>query len=204
MDGVVVKRFVGEDARRRLDLEAAALRALVGRLPVPHVLAVDAERLAVTLQHLERSHGHDVIDRAGASVLRATGEMARRIHGIVDVDVGTARHGSGGVLLHGDFGPQNLLFGRDDTVVVGVLDWEFVHFGDALEDLMWAEWIVRTHHPEHVGHLGEMYIAYGRCWSWADRQRAMVGRCDDLRKRSHGPAGDLWTRRLNNTSRWSE
>ena len=134
-------------------------------------------------------------------MLRATGAMARRVHGVVDVDVGTARHRSGGVLLHGDFGPQNLLFGGDDMVVVGVLDWEFVHFGDALEDLMWAEWIVRTHHPEQVGHLGEMYIVYGRCWSWADRQRAMVGRCDNLRKRSHGPARDLWTRRLNNTSR---
>ena len=180
------------------------LTHLVGRLPVPNVLAVDAERLAVSLQHLEVSHGQDVIDRSAAVVLCATGEMARHAHDIVDVDVGPARPGPTGVLVHGDFGPQNLLVGGDDTAIVGVLDWEFVHVGDPLEDLMWVEWIVRTHHPEQVGHLGVMYSAYGRCWGWTDRQREMVMRCDDLRQRSHGMAGDLWTQRLDTTSRWAE
>jgi aminoglycoside phosphotransferase (APT) family kinase protein len=36
-----------------------------------------------------------------------------------------------------------------------VVDWEFAHLGDPVEDLAWCEWIVRMHHPEHVDAPGE-------------------------------------------------
>ena len=31
--------------------------------------------------------------------------------------------------------------------LAALVDWEFAHLGDPIEDLAWAEWIVRTHHP---------------------------------------------------------
>ena len=203
VDGIVVKQYVGVDAEQRFDVEVAALSALLGQLPVPRVVAVDARRLALSLQLLGGLHAQEVVDRAGVTVLRATGGMARRIHAVV-VDVGFGPTNSPGALVHGDFGPQNLLVDRHGTTVIGVLDWEFAHVGDPLEDLMWAEWIVRTHHPKQVDHIGEMYSVYGRSWSWTDRQRAMLERCDDLRKSTQGAAGALWTQRLDATSRWAE
>ena len=47
----------------------------------------------------------------------------------------------GSVVVHGDYGPQNLLFNPISHEVVAVLDWEFSHSGAAVEDLAWAEWI---------------------------------------------------------------
>ena len=41
----------------------------------------------------------------------------------------------GPVLTHGDFRVGNLLVGTEG--LLGVLDWEFAHLGDALEDLAW-------------------------------------------------------------------
>jgi aminoglycoside phosphotransferase (APT) family kinase protein len=41
----------------------------------------------------------------------------------------------GPVLTHGDFRVGNLLVGTEG--LLGVLDWEFAHVGDALEDLAW-------------------------------------------------------------------
>jgi len=39
------------------------------------------------------------------------------------------------VLVHGDAGPSNFIFA--DTCVTAVIDWEFAHFGDPMEDLAW-------------------------------------------------------------------
>jgi aminoglycoside phosphotransferase (APT) family kinase protein len=39
------------------------------------------------------------------------------------------------VLVHGDCGPGNFLASRGR--VVGLIDWEFSHFGDAMDDLAW-------------------------------------------------------------------
>lgn len=51
-------------------------------------------------------------------------------------------------LVHGDFGPANLLW--DETgKIVAVLDWEFSRYGDPLED--WAKVILGTLFPEPNG-----------------------------------------------------
>jgi aminoglycoside phosphotransferase (APT) family kinase protein len=52
------------------------------------------------------------------------------------------------VLVHGDYGPQNCLLGPAAAhEVIAVVDWEWAHAGDPVEDLAWCEWIVRMHHP---------------------------------------------------------
>lgn len=59
------------------------------------------------------------------------------------------------VLCHGDAGPGNFLF--DGERVTAMLDWEFAHLGDALDDVAWV--LVRSHlvggEPEMLGALPE-------------------------------------------------
>ena len=43
--------------------------------------------------------------------------------------------GSGEVIVHGDFGPQNLLLSSDARDVPAVVDWEWCHLGSAGEGL---------------------------------------------------------------------
>lgn len=92
--------------------------------------------------------------------------------------------------------------------VTGVLDWEFAHRGDAIEDLAWAEWIVRMHHPQHVDALAGLFTGFGRRPPWRDRQTSMSSRCAQLRDRclSQGlpEAADEWASRSRITAAWRE
>ena len=89
-------------------------------------------------------------------------------------------------LVHGDYGPQNLLLDPESLEVVAVLDWEFAHDGDRVEDLAWAEWIVRLHHRDAVQYLPSLFEEYGQRPDWALRQAVMMQRC--ARRRSFGSA----------------
>ena len=54
------------------------------------------------------------------------------------------------VLCHGDVGPGNFL--HDGARVTALLDWEFAHFGDPMDDL--AGWIFRAH--DYIGGSGNL------------------------------------------------
>jgi len=79
--------------------------------------------------------------------------------------------------VHGDYGPNNVLLDAAAGQVIAVLDWEWARVGDPVEDLAWCEWIVRMHHPEHVGALSSLFDAYGHRPAWAARQQAMAAQC---------------------------
>jgi len=114
------------------------------------------------------------------------------------------------MLVHGDFGPQNMLFDLERDRVTGILDWEFAHRGQAIEDLAWCEWIVRMHHPGQVSLLGEFFGAYGGdIPPWPARRAIMAGRCRSLLDFCHhqepgGPGEVQWARRLAVTAAWTE
>ena len=150
---VVTKSYLGPDAAGRCAREAAALRALAGRLPVPPVLACAGPTL--TAGFMPGTHGQDLIDAGLAEpVLRACGRMLRRIHAMApDGIVGAGPHPPGQVLVHGDYGPNNLLLDPRAGRVTAILDWEWARAGDPVDDLAWCEWIVRTHHPAHAAAL---------------------------------------------------
>jgi thiamine kinase-like enzyme len=116
---------------------------------------------------------------------------------------------AGQVLVHGDYGPNNLLFNPVTLEVQAILDWEWAHAGDPLEDLAWCEWIVRMHHPGHVAELAGLFRGYGRRPDWAARQRAMLDRCRELlgfclRWQPDGPGVRSWRHRLAVTRSWAE
>jgi aminoglycoside phosphotransferase (APT) family kinase protein len=132
---VVEGRHVGRNAEQRRDLEWACLDALHRVLPVPEVIGRSGPAIQMTF--LEGDHGQDLIDTGGAGmVLRSTGALLARVQE-VPADIIELLPGSGDVLVHGDFGPQNLLL--DGPRVTALLDWEFAHVGSRIEDLAWAE-----------------------------------------------------------------
>jgi aminoglycoside phosphotransferase (APT) family kinase protein len=64
------------------------------------------------------------------------------------------------VLCHGDVGPGNFLF--EDGRVTGLLDWEFAHVGDPMDDL--AALAFRGHHyHDNIGDFG------AQLERWSDR-----------------------------------
>ena len=77
------------------------------------------------------------------------------------------------VLCHGDAGPGNFLF--EGERVTALLDWEFAHLGDPLDDLAWVA--VRAH---LLGGFGD--LAHGfRTWRDASGLRLDVARVEYYR-----------------------
>jgi aminoglycoside phosphotransferase (APT) family kinase protein len=108
--------------------------------------------------------------------------------------------------IHGDYGPQNLLYDEVSLDVVGVLDWEFARRGLPISDLAWAEWIVRMHHPHAVPSLAHLFRGWGSEPSWDGRHVAMLEGCRRLRVRAERmgdlQAAELWARREDATGSW--
>jgi hypothetical protein len=138
-------------------------------------------------------------------VLRACGTMLGRIHRIDAGEIAAALPGPAGaghVLVHGDYGPNNVLLDPARAEITAVLDWEWAHAGDPAEDLAWCEWIVRMHHPRRVSLLGEFFGAYdGQIPPWPARQAIMADRCRSLlgfcRRQDPGGSGAAqWAHRL--------
>lgn len=178
-DGLVVtKSYQGPEAARRCAREAAALSALAGRLPVPPV--IDRGDTTLRLGFMLGVPGQELIDDGLAwQVLCACGQMLRRIHAIDPAEMHVlGRHDDSAVLVHGDYGPQNALLDAAAREVIAVVDWEWVHAGDPVEDVAWCEWIVRMHHREHVAALNSFFDAYGRRPAWPARQQARMSSRD--------------------------
>jgi aminoglycoside phosphotransferase (APT) family kinase protein len=208
----VVKRYQGPGALARSQREQAVLRALHGRIPVPPVLgSADG---CLTMRFMTGVHGQELLDAGyGVAVLRACGTTLRQIHRL-DVSglaaILPSRTDESRVLVHGDYGPNNVLLDPATLEITAVLDWEWAHPGEPAEDLAWCEWIVRMHHPREVGLLGAFFDAYGEAMpSWPSRQAFMLARCRSLLDLCHqqqpgGPGETQWAHRLAVTQTWRE
>jgi tRNA A-37 threonylcarbamoyl transferase component Bud32 len=207
----VVKHYEGPDAAERLERERVVLDELAETIPVPPVLG--AGEGALTLGFVGGMPGQELMDSGDpAEVLRVCGMVLRDIHATATGTLKAALPGRGGTLVHGDFGPNNLLLGFTSNLgtyaVTAVVDWEFAHLGEPIEDLAWCEWIVRMHHPDRVEALDAFFDGYGGpVPDWPDRQAAMVERCVELREfcrrwEPGGPAVAEWERRIGITAGW--
>jgi aminoglycoside phosphotransferase len=193
----VVKRYLGKDAAARMRAEVDAIRRTAGRVPVPPIVQVEEAECVVIFDRLPGRHGQELIDEGdGDRVLEAVGRTLRSLHAGSQPPTWT----------HGDYGPQNLLFDRATLEVTGVLDWEFARRGDPIDDLAWAEWIVRMHHPGAASSLGRLFQGWGDEPAWDRRQAAMLSACHRFRDRAEHlgdpPAAALWARRARITADW--
>lgn len=187
----VVKTYTGPFPSVRQNREEASLRFLAGRIPVPELIASEPGRL--TTAYVEGTHGQDLIDHQPEQVLAACGRVLKALHAI---PVGFIATKYTGVISHGDFGPNNVLL--NDGEVVALLDWEFSGPGEAIRDLAWCEWIVRTHHPGQRQHLDAFYTAYGMRPAQEAIQQAAYDRCSELMQFS----ADLWQERRDAVQSW--
>lgn len=206
---VVTKSYQGPDASRRCAHEADVLSALARLLPVPPVIA--SSETSLRLGFMQGVHGQELIDEGRAGqVLRACGQMLRHIHAINPEQARAGdKHHDSAVLVHGDYGPNNVLLDAAPGEVIAVVDWEWARAGDPVEDLAWCEWIVRMHHHEHVDALSSLFDAYGHHPAWIARQQAMVTQCRALLALSGRwePGGEgvrRWQHRLQVTESWTE
>ncbi len=202
---VVVKRYQGPDATERSHRERLALRALRGRLPVPPVLSDTDDELR--LGFLAGVPGQELIDDGRATdLLRSCGAALRSLHAVDPREVWPdARPGD--VFVHGDYGPNNLLFEPETLAVTGIVDWEWAHPGQPVEDLAWCEWIVRMHHPAQVDALAGLFDGYGERPGWPVRHETMLARCRDLLRmceRWTPEAVRLWQQRVDIVAAWTE
>jgi aminoglycoside phosphotransferase (APT) family kinase protein len=203
-DGAVYKTYDGPDARARCAAEVRALTQLHGVVPVP---AVISNRPAVLVTaYVAGEHGQDLLDAGRAhEVLTGCGTMLRQLHEVDPAVFGAAAES--GVIRHGDFGPNNILFDPETMAVTAILDWEFSGIGAAIEDIAWCEWIVRMHHPDAVTALPAFFNAYGWTPPWEERKRVMLARCRWLEffcKRWDPNSGSVhqWQARTVTTATW--
>ena len=207
IDGRVEKTYDGERRWANASRELACLTALAGRLPVAKVVQHDLSIPRLMLGALPGRHGQELLDEGHASqVLRLVGQMLDALHRLPPACV-HGLDGSGPVIVHGDFGPQNMLFDLDTDRVTGVVDWESAHRGSPVEDLAWTEWIVRMHHPSAVYALDDLFAATTCRPSWSERQTAMVRQIRALldyceTTGMHDSAAD-WRDRLRQTEAWT-
>lgn len=140
-------------------------------------------------------------------MLRLCGRLRRELSEISPATV-SGLPGSGEVIVHGDFGPQNMLVSFEGNTVLAVFDWEWAHLGAAIEDLAWTEWIVRTHHPHRVSCLDELFAGYGTRPAWSERKAEMLlicRRCREFCRRWQSPdAVALWDERIAATQAFRE
>lgn len=133
----VEKTYVGSHRFERARTELACLACLGDRLAVPPVIDVRLDVPRLTVGVLAGDHGQDLIDRGRAElVLRLAGAGLAALARIPASTV-TGLVGNGPHLVHGDFGPQNLLVDPAAGRITGILDWEFAHWGDPMDDLAW-------------------------------------------------------------------
>lgn len=203
---MIEKRFVGPDRDQRSWVEVQCLRHLRSRLPVPELLDFDEQHAAVLLRSVAGIPGQDLVDGGRAEeVLALLGGVMRNLHA-VPIDTVPDLHGSGSVIVHGDFGPQNVVV--DGRRFAWLLDWEFARLGEPTEDLAWGEWIMRIHHRDHLEALPTFFEAADLHPSWPERHDAMMQRCLWFLRRAdaHGDldASARWRQRLRLTERWVE
>jgi aminoglycoside phosphotransferase len=207
----VVKWYQGPGALARFQREHAVLHTLQARVPVPPVLG--SEDGCLTMRFVSGIHGQELLEAGHGGVLRACGIMLQRIHQLDPAEIADALPspvGEGQVLVHGDHGPQNVLLDPATLEITAVLDWEWAHAGDPVEDLAWCEWILRMHHPRHVSLLSLLLDAYGGAIPpWPDRQAFTLDRCRSLRdlcrqQEPGGPGEAQWAHRLAVTGAWQE
>ena len=161
-DALLVERAAGSEA---LDALAPAARARVMDAYVDALAelhGVDAERL--TLAGFARPTREDPA-RAELSLWRGVLEarvtrpapLARFAFRFLAERA--PRRAERIALCHGDVGPGNFL--HADGRVTALLDWEFAHLGDPLDDLAWLSF--RGHHlSDGIGDLGTQLARWSR------------------------------------------
>lgn len=204
-DQLITKTYRGAERVERQQREALAIRSLTEILPVATI--VESRPGVIVLAKVRGRHGQDLIAMGeGQTVMFCLGRLLREVQAVTPAFYG--EFDGAGVLVHGDFGPNNILLADDADEVVLLADWEWSTVGGLITDLAWAEFILRMHHPEHVGCLRALFDGYGERPPWAQRQAAMADRAASLeawvRSWKGAEAASSWNYRSRCIAQWDE
>lgn len=204
----VDKRYLGPAATDRRETERLVLTRLQGHFPVPEVRAGSTDD-SLRIAFVPGVHGQDMLVNGDpGKVLSLCGRTLAQLHSLDPVQLGYSPSDPAHRMVHGDYGPQNILLDESGTAVVAVLDWEFFRLGDPVDDVGMAEWVIRTHHPEFTGRLDSFYEGYGAKPDWPVRKNAMLMACRRFREFCvswEDPAAvALWDQRIEATERFTE
>jgi Ser/Thr protein kinase RdoA (MazF antagonist) len=202
---LVTKTYRGPGAVGRQQREELAIRMLADRLPVATV--VESRPGVLVLGLVPGRHGQERIDRGeGGAVMFALGRLLREVQAIHPDFLGEFEGAS--VLVHQDFGPNNVLFSEQGDSIALLADWEWSTVGSAITDLAWAEFIVRMHHEEHQDCLPALFDGYGKRPPWNERQAAMADRAAAVetwvRSYRGAEAASTWAGRRRTIEQWQE
>ena len=207
---IAVKRYQGQYAKARRSTERLVLSRMAdGVVPLPGL--IDEPPGALCMRHVSGVHGQELIQAGhAAAVLRSCGQTLRQVQSVVASTVfDETSVVSSAVVVHGDYGPHNMIFNPVTFATAAVLDWEWAHVGDPVEDLARCEWIIRMHHPEVVDQLESLFMGYGNRPSWSRRQAAMLAKCRSMlalpRPGGTAASGSLrWRQNIEVTGSWPE
>lgn len=93
--------------------------------------------------------------------------------------------------------------------VAAVLDWEWAHPGEPIEDLASCEWIIRMRRPDAAMALEHLFAGYGQRPPWTCRQAAALAKCRSMLEipRTGGASvtgARRWRQNIETTLSWRE
>lgn len=170
--------------------EFHAMKVLSNHLPVPAPLPTSRPG-SLRLPFIDGIGGRDLCDRDQPGALMfQLGAFLRRLRELDPGIMEGALNGAGGVIVHGDFAFYNAIMSQDRESLLAVLDWERAYLGDAITDLAWCEWQLRTAYPHHAWAAHKLFEGYGEAPPVDDRERAVAARLAQLRAEAAHRRGD--------------
>lgn len=208
---MVLKIYHGPGSPHRWTTESTLLSYLEGKLPVPKL--VNPNRLGgIQTAWVNGSHAQDILEESSqetkiGQVMIILGQVLKQLQAINSEALRGKIPGDGTCLVHGDFGPQNLLLDSSAQQAVALMDWEWAHLGNPIEDVAWMEWSIRMHHQKQLRFLPLFYEHYGQLPTWEARHEAMIQQCqrhiEFARLLGNRKAIQIWHNRLVITHRFN-
>lgn len=177
---IVVKTYSGADSQSRFLTELVMYQQLQNMPFMPELVGYDKDALTISMRYVESRHAQDLLEEYCDIVLFSLGKLARELQ-LVKIDtIVESKRNAPDVLVHGDFGPQNLLFAPESFSEPYLVDWEWAHFGDRFEDIAWAEWIIRMHYDSNQQMIASLYKGFGIVPLWEARRELMIRKCEKI------------------------
>ena len=183
-------------------------RRLQAMALLPELLGYDRDTLTIRTRYIAGRHAQDILVEHNDTVPLILGKLARTVQSARIDTIGQRKRKLSQVLVHGDFGPQNLLFAHGTFSAPYLVDWEWAHFGDPFEDVAWAEWIIRMHYAADPQMIAALYQGFGLVPAWETRHALMLRQCqrilDFARRDANAPAIAMWVDRAEQVKSWDE
>lgn len=174
---IAEKTYNGPGSANRWAAEVTLLTYLKDKFPVPNLVNANIHG-GIQTSWINGFHAQDLLQEdQGEVVMAVLGDLLKKLQQIPAEELVGKIPGNGTCLVHGDFGPQNLILFQKSRQPAAMLDWEWSHLGSPVEDVAWVEWIMRMHHQSQLKYISTFFDHYENLPEWSLRQEAMILQC---------------------------